>query len=326
MSILIAILVFPAAGLLTWGIMGLVTRERRPRLDQALAPYMLQRLTPLDALVARSGRPDLVETPIVKRAVEAVAEMATRRGLMPLIESKLDEADVPVRPAEALFIWAVVVVIAGIAGLVLGGIVVGSLVLAATVCAPWLVLGFLAAKRRRAFDEQLPDMLQLLSTTLRSGFAIVQGLDTVARQLTGPLGKEMRGVVAEARLGRSIVTSITEVARRVKNEDLEWVATAIGIQQEVGGNLAELLDIVAETMNARSRLRREAHALTAEGRIGAVIISVLPIAIGLFVYVVNPSYLSPLFHTALGEILLYGSIAMAAVGIVWLRRIVEFEV
>ena len=191
---------------------------------------------------------------------------------------------------------------------------------------PWFSLGLVAGRRRRAFADQLPDMLQLLSTTLRSGFSVLQGLDTVARQLSGPLGKEMRGVVAEARLGRSIVTSLTEVARRAKNEDLEWVATAIGIQQEVGGNLAELLDIVAETMNARSRLRREAHALTAEGRIGAIIISILPVAIGLFVYLVNPSYVSPLFHTTLGEILFYGSITLGVAGVFWLRRIVEFEV
>jgi tight adherence protein B len=319
-------LVFPAAALLTWGVVGLVTRERRPRLDHALAPYMLKRLTPVDALVAQSGKTELVETPFVKRAVAAVAEFAVRRGLMPLLEGRLDEADIPVRPAEALFFWAVAVVIATVLGLVLGGLLIGVLALAASVLVPWFSLGIVAARRRRTFADQLPDMLQLLSTTLRSGFAVLQGLDTVARQLSGPLGKEMRGVVAEARLGRSIVTSLTEVARRVKNEDLEWVATAIGIQQEVGGNLAELLDIVAETMNARSRLRREAHALTAEGRIGAIIISVMPVAIGLFVYLVNPSYVSPLFHTTLGEILLYGSMAMAVAGIFWLRRIVEFEV
>ena len=267
-----------------------------------------------------------METPFVKRAVEVVADLATRRGLMPILEDRLNEADIPVRPAEALFLWAVGVAVAAVLGLVLAGLVVGSLVLAAAVVVPWLVLGIIAARRRAEFAEQLPDMLQLLSTTLRSGFATLQGLDTVARQLSGPLGKEMRGVVAEARLGRSIVTSLTEVAHRMKNEDLEWVATAIGIQQEVGGNLAELLDIVAQTMNARSHLRREAHALTAEGRIGAVIISVLPVAIGVFVYVVNPKYLAPLFHTGLGEVLLYGSIAMALVGVVWLRRIVEFEV
>ncbi|HML00985.1 MAG TPA: type II secretion system F family protein, partial [Acidimicrobiales bacterium] len=96
--------------------------------------------------------------------------------------------------------------------------------------------------------------------------------------------------------------------------------------REVGGNLAELLDIVAATMLARARLRREARTLTAEGRIGAIIISVMPVAIGLFVYAVNPSYIRPLFHTAAGELLFYGSIVLGVLGIVWIRKVVRFEV
>ena len=149
-------------------------------------------------------------------------------------------------------------------------------------------------------------MLQLLGTTLRSGFSILQGLTTVSQQLSDPIGKDMRHVVAEARLGRSLVDALSEVAQRVRSDDFEWVVTAIGIQREVGGNLAELLDIVADTMIARARIRGEAQTLTAEGRIGAAVISILPIAIGFFVYAVNPSYISPLFHQAFGEILFYG--------------------
>lgn len=169
-------------------------------------------------------------------------------------------------------------------------------------------------------------MLQLLGTTLRSGFSILQGLDTVSQQLKDPIGKEIRHVCAETRLGRPLVDALSEVAHRVRSEDFEWVVTSIGIQREVGGNLAELLDIVADTMNARARLRREASTLTAEGRIGAVVISILPVAIGLFVYSVNPGYLSPLLHEAFGEILFYGSIVLGVVGIFWLRKLVNIEV
>jgi tight adherence protein B len=116
------------------------------------------------------------------------------------------------------------------------------------------------------------------------------------------------------------------MAERLASRDFAWAVMAVRIQREVGGNLAELLDIVAETMNARARLRREARTLTAEGRIGAIVISVLPVAIGLFVYGVNPSYISPLFHQALGEILFYGSIVLGILGIVWLRKLVDIEV
>ncbi len=326
MSVFIPILVLAAAGLLTWGVLGLVVRERTARLDQALAPYSLRRSAPSDAALAGSGTQDLVQSPILQRAIEAVALIATRRGLMPVVESKLNEADIPIRPAEAVFFWLVAVVVAAVIGGFGFGPIWGLVAAAVAIVVPFVVLDTMASRRTRAFADQLPDMLQLLSTTLRSGFSILQGLEAVSRQISDPIGKEMRGVVAEARLGRPLVSALVEVAHRLKSEDFEWVATAIGIQQEVGGNLAELLDIVSETMNARSRLRREAHALTAEGRIGALIISILPIAIGLFVYVVNPSYLTPLFHSGTGEILFYGSIGLAVIGILWLRRIIEIEV
>ena len=189
--------------------------------------------------------------------------------------------------------------VGGALGLLLGNVIWGLVALVVLAVVPWIVLDVVAKRRTATFAAQLPDMLQLLGTTLRSGFSILQGLDTVAQQLSDPIGKEMRHVVAEARLGRPLVDALDEVAQRVRSDDFEWVVTAIGIQREVGGNLAELLDIVADTMNARARLRREAHTLTAEGRIGAIVISILPIAIGFFVYAVNPSYISPLFHTGL---------------------------
>ncbi len=256
----------------------------------------------------------------------AVAEVASRRGVLQIVKRLLDQADLPVRPAEALFVYLVGAVVGGSLGLLLGNAFWGLAVLVALAVLPWMALMGVAKHRTATFTAQLPDMLQLLGTTLRSGFSILQGLTTVSQQLADPIGKEMRHVVAEARLGRPLVDALNEVAQRVHSEDFEWVVTAIGIQREVGGNLAELLDIVADTMIARARIRREARTLTAEGRIGAVIISVLPIAIGLFVYAVNPGYIHPLLHQAFGEILFYGSIVLGVIGIFWVRKLVDIEV
>jgi tight adherence protein B len=242
------------------------------------------------------------------------------------VKRLLDQADLPVRPAEALFVYLVGVVVGGALGLLIGNAIWGLIALGIVGAVPWVALVSVARRRTATFTAQLPDMLQLLGTTLRSGFSILQGLDTVAQQLSDPIGKEMRHVVAEARLGRPLVDALTEVAQRVHSDDFQWVVTAIGIQREVGGNLAELLDIVAETMTARARIRQEARTLTAEGRIGAIVISVLPIFIGLFVYSVNPTYISPLFHEALGEILFYGSIVLGLIGIYWVRKLVDIEV
>jgi tight adherence protein B len=325
---LIPFLVLPAAGLLAWGLFSLVMRERPRRLHEALAPYSVGTLREARATSTESaeGASGLVRTPFLQRAVAAVADVASRRGVLQLVKRLLDQADLPLRPAEALFVYLATAVTGGALGLLLGNAIWGLICLIVLAVVPWMALITMAKRRTTLFTAQLPEMLQLLGTTLRSGYSILQGLTTVSQQLSDPIGKEMRHVVAEARLGRSLVEAMTEVAQRIGSDDFQWVVTAIGIQREVGGNLAELLDIVADTMIARARIRGEAHTLTAEGRIGAVVISVLPICIGLFVYSVNPGYISPLFHQAFGEILFYGSIALAAIGIYWTRKLVDIEV
>jgi tight adherence protein B len=326
MIYLVSFLVLPAAGLLAWGVITVATWRRRPALEKTLAPYSVGRSSTAEVATGVIGDQEFVQSALLQRAIDAVAEAAARRGLMPLIEARIDQADLRVRPAEALFLNLVVAIITFALGFLLGNIFVAVILLAGVTFIPWIVVGFMGARRTRAFVVQLPDMLQLLGTTLRSGFSILQGLDTVAVQLADPIGKEMRHVVAEARLGRPLGSALDEVAQRVRSDDFAWVVSAIGIQREVGGNLAELLDIVADTMNARSRLRQEAHTLTAEGRIGAIVISLLPVAIGLFIWSVNPGYLNPLFHSTLGEIMFYGCIGIALAGMEWMRRIVKIEI
>jgi len=324
---IVAGLVVLAAGALVWAAASAFTRERRPQLSETLSPYSVGHVTERErtATKAGGGTQELVESPLLQRAVAAVGDIAARRGVLQHLEAKLDQANLPVRPAEALFLYLVVVAVGGLFGLIAG--LIGAIIVAAVLAVvPWLVLDVVANRRTSAFTSQLPDMLQLLATTLRSGFSVVQGLDTVSRQLPEPCGDEMRQVVTEARLGRSLVQALDDVAKRIHSEDFDWVVQAIAIQREVGGNLAELLDIVAGTMHERERLRREVKTLTAEGRIGAIIISVLPIAIGLFVYTVNPSYLHPLFHSTTGKIAFFGSIGLAVVGILWLRKIVKIEI
>jgi tight adherence protein B len=326
MKYLIAFLVLPAAALLAWGLISLVLRERPRHLHDALAPYSVGTMRETRVSTSSGGTQDLMETPLLQRAVAAVADVASRRGVLQILKRLLDQADLPLRPAEALFVYLVGVVVGGALGLLLGNAVWGLVALGIVAVVPWMALKQVAKRRTATFTAQLPEMLQLLGTTMRSGYSILQGLTTVSQQLSDPIGKDMRHVVAEARLGRPLGEALSEVAQRVGSDDFEWVVTAIGIQREVGGNLAELLDIVADTMIARSRIRGEAHTLTAEGRIGAAVISILPIAIGFFVYAVNPSYIEPLFHQAFGEILFYGSIALGVIGIFWTRKLVDIEV
>ena len=138
--------------------------------------------------------------------------------------------------------------------------------------------------------------------------------------------KELSIVLTEARLGRPLEEALQDAAERMGSPDFDWVVMAIGIQREVGGNLAELLSTVAETMIARERLRREVRALTAEGRISALILGLLPVGLGLIMYSINPEYVKVLFHDSLGQGLLIGATVLAIIGFYWMKKTIDIEI
>jgi tight adherence protein B len=188
------------------------------------------------------------------------------------------------------------------------------------------VVNFLAARRKSTFLAQLPDTLQLLAGTLRAGYSLMQGIEAVSQEIDGPMGYELRRVVTEARLGRPVEESLEGTADRMASEDFAWCVMAIRIQREVGGNLAELLLTVADTMVARERLRRDVKTLTAEGRISAIILGILPVGLGFVMYALNPDYISKLFTDTLGNILLGLAIVAMGIGFYWMKRIIDIEI
>lgn len=323
--VMIAIAAFLAAALLVLGGNALVSRQGTG-LDAALSQYGP---TPAAARRGRqrrgSGEMDLAQTAVIRRAVDATGRIARERGLLEIVETKLEKADLPVRPAEAIFFYMVGVLVFVVLGLILQGpfgALIGLIVFSLT---PIAVLDIMGTRRQRRFTAQLPDMLQLLASTLRAGYSLLQGVDAVAEQVDDPMGKELRRVLVEARLGRPLEAALDDSARRVHSKDYEWAVMAVKIQREVGGNLAELLQTVAETMVARQRLRREIQTLTAEGRMSAIVLGILPLAIGAAVYALNPDYLDPLFHRGSGQLLLLGSILVAIAGFLWMKKIIDIE-
>jgi tight adherence protein B len=201
---------------------------------------------------------------------------------------------------------------------------VATLVLTALV--PPAILRFLAGQRKRKFQTQLPDMLQLMAGSLRAGYSLLQGVEAVAQEVDEPMGSELRRVLAEARLGRTLEDSLDDMAERLNSRDFAWAVMAIRIQREVGGNLAELLSTVAETMIARERLRREVRALTAEGRISAIILGLLPVGLVLVMYSINREYMNVLLHDGFGQVLLIGAGLLAGVGFYWMKKTIEIDI
>ena len=185
---------------------------------------------------------------------------------------------------------------------------------------------FMAKRRKKKFVRVLPDMLQLMSGTLRAGYSIGQAIEAVSQEVSEPMGLELRRVITEARLGRPLEEALDGVAERMASPDFAWAVMAIRIQREVGGNLSELLLTVAETMVQRERLRREVKSLTAEGRISAIVLGLLPPALAVVMYVINPGYMSPLFHDFAGQVALGLAIVMMIVGFLWMRQVVQIDV
>lgn len=309
--------------------LGITFLGRENTLSQTLQPYS-------EGFVAGGdgeedlgdGRPQQMATsPLLQRAVAATGQFAERQGFLQTVESRLEQANLALRPAEAIFFYAAGIVVVAALFLVLAGNAFGALVgtlIAALI--PPAVVNFLATRRKKQFNSLLPDTLQLLASTLRAGFSLMQGVEAVSNEVSEPIGRELRRVVTEARLGRPLEDSLEAVAQRMDSDDFGWAVMAIRIQREVGGNLAELLVTVADTMVERERLRRDVNALTAEGRVSAVVLGLLPVGIGIFIMGANPGYMDPLFDETTGRILLVGAGVLMIGGFVWMKKAIEVEI
>ncbi len=269
----------------------------------------------------------LATTAIIQRAVEMTEGFAERQGFLAGVEAKLERADMPLRAAEALFFYGAMVGVVGLLSLVLTRSLLGTVFCTfLAIMVPSFTVNFKAKRRLKKFNAQLPDMLSLLSGTLRAGYSLMQGVEAVSREVEDPIGYELRRVVTESRLGRPLEEALDAAAERMGSADFRWAVMAIGIQREVGGNLAELLMTVADTMVARERLRRDVDALTAEGKVSAMVLGFLPIGLGAAMWVINPEYIGVLFSERLGNIMLAGAGLLAGFGFWWMKKLIEIDV
>jgi tight adherence protein B len=266
------------------------------------------------------------ETSLVQDMVSLTGRMAERIGVLNRVEDKLEQADLPLRPPEALFLYLAIVMVVFLGSVLIAGPLGALIATALAIIGPVLYLEMRRKKRLRKFETQLPDVLNLLAGSMRAGFSFAQGLEAVADEASEPAKRELQRVYAESRLGRPIEDALEDSADRMQSIDLVWAVMAIRIQREVGGNLAELLDTVAETMTERERLRHEIIALTAEGRLSAWVLGVFPPAFAVILYVIQPDYMSTLFNSPIGVMAVVASAVMAGFGFLWLRKIMAIEV
>ncbi len=269
----------------------------------------------------------LVQTALVKRAVELTENIAEERGMLAKIETLLEKADVPMRPGEAVVAALGAMLFGLLIGIILQGSIIAGLILMIIFGIGILfALRFKASRRLKQFEAQLPDTLQLLAGTLRAGYSLPQGLDAVSKEIANPMGVELRRAMTEAQLGKEIDEALETVGVRMESPDFAWAVLAIGIQREVGGNLNELLMTVADTMVQRERLKRDVAALTAEGKMSAIILGGLPPALGVIMFIMNPDYISVLWQETLGYVFLGLGFVSALVGLAWMKKVITIDV
>jgi len=266
-------------------------------------------------------------TALMQRAVALTEQVAESQGYLGRVEASLERAALPLRAGEAIFFYAGGILLATLLGIVLTKSLLGALVVGGiSAMLPIAVVNYKASARRKKFLSLLPDTLQLLSGTLRAGYSLMQGVEAVSTEVEDPMGVELRRVVTESRLGRPLEEALESTAERMDSPDFSWAVMAIRIQREVGGNLSELLLTVADTMVQRERLRRDVATLTAEGRLSAIILGLLPVGLGIVMYLLNPAYISKLWTTGLGLGLFIGAIFAMLIGFFWMKKIITIEI
>jgi tight adherence protein B len=262
----------------------------------------------------------------LRRAARSAESAAQKRGATNMIETALEQANVPMKPGEAIIaaiLMAILtfVLLTAITQSAIWGIIGGTMVIVLSL----LFVNNVASRQRKKFETQLPDTLNLLATSLRAGYSFLQAVEAVGEEAPDPTRREFGRAMAEIRLGRPMDDSLADIATRMDSVDFEWTVLAIEIQREVGGNLAEVLQTTAETMVQRNRLRREMKALTAEGRISAIVLSLLPLGLFAFIYLTNPDYMEPLLTSAIGIAVLIGGLVFIGIGIFWMQKIVKVD-
>lgn len=269
----------------------------------------------------------LGETEVAAKVEKAFSERRSGRK----VQRKLAQADIKLTLFEFMLAKLFMLSVGIMAGLYLGrggavqqvlfgvgGVVIGWF-------APDWYVKFRFMKRLKDFNGQLGDTISLLANSLRSGYSMLQSMELVAREASDPIGTEFRRVVREVGLGLSIQDALSNLLRRVPSDDLDLLITAINIQYEVGGNLAQILDTISHTIRERVRIKGEISVLTAQGRISGYIISSLPLVLGVLITIINPTYMNTMWSFPWIIMPVCGGI-MVGVGFLIIRKIVNIEV
>lgn len=326
MELIIAVAVFVTTLVIIMSVGGYI-KAKRQRINERLERYVVQ----------RSSFSETISPPMAAGSREVNTWRAVLRWLSRYLEAphwsrslehRLIQAGVPLRGSEFVVICLL---------LATGGFMVVfildrgrlSLAVLSGLCGcllPLMWLRLRVQRRMKAFNSQLGDALILIANALRTGYSFLQAIEMVSREMLAPIAIEFGRLLKEMNLGVTTEDALNNLAKRVDSDDLELVITAVLIQRQVGGNLAEVLDNIAGTIRERVKIKGEIKTLTAQGRMSGLIIGMLPVVLTIVIYIVNPSYIELLFTHPAGKLMLAGAVVSQILGVLFIRRIVNIEV
>lgn len=250
-----------------------------------------------------------------------------RRSNLQGLQQKLLQAHILMRAEEFIGLT----IFSGVAAFVLLYLLTGHFLPAlllglAGFKVPDLVVESKRKARSAAITQQLPEALTIVSNGLRAGYSFPQAMSVVGREMEAPIGEEFSRVIWENRMGKPLEEVLHNLGERTGNDDLDLVITALLIQKQVGGNLAEILDNISHTVRERVRIKGEIKTLTAQGRLSAIIIILLPVGVAAFLFFMNPEYMLTLVRDTLGLVMLGVAVVMQVIGIFIIRKIIDIEV
>jgi tight adherence protein B len=278
-----------------------------------------------------AGDPDS-EDSVLKRSaggpLPGVDRLIARTGAGLSLSKLIDQSGVRTTPSAIVLTSVVAAIVVGAAVWVFGGQQPAAAVVAALVAA-FVPYGFLLHRRSvrmKRFEEQFPEALDLLSRAIRAGHALQTALGMVADELKEPVGPEFKKTFDQQNFGLPLREALNELAERMPLLDVRFFVTAVLIQRDTGGNLAEILDNLAHVVRERFKIRRQIRVHTAHGRFTGYVLLALPAALAMALQVINPEHMSLLFRERMGQMMLMGAIVMQTIGFLWIRQVIKIEV
>ncbi len=324
---MINILIALSAGLLIFALMAAAIRKRIQERETVLERMerFAGRIAGRHNVIQKQEEKDLSDS--LKEALQKGARLIQKVHRSSSLDLKMLQAGLPILGSEFLIIELVAAIIAFVfAGLLTMQLPVAILAFLFMPLVGWMLIQMKIRKRRKDFVNQLGDMLSMVASALRAGFSFVQAVEIVSKEMAAPMSVEVSKLIREINVGVPMETALEDINRRVECPEFELITTAVLIQRQVGGNLAQILDNISDTINERIRMKREVLALTAQGRMSAVVLALLPMALAAFLFSVHHDYFDPLLESPMGKIAIGIALLMELLGYLVIKRIVDIDV